>query len=256
MRNGRVNSKTLGQIMAELSEPLDPALFKTSFNGTSYLPVEVYEGRFNKVVGRENYDIQFPELKIVEMGKDVKVMALCRLLIYEEGGEVCSETSRWGAANLLVSNNGSEEKINTTVQQAQSYALVAVIKTFGVGMEQVRAAKKEKESGKIPENPRAERVQSEGPGETGTYDIKLISAPSSKGQRFFANCEDMLTGERYELVMKSINLQTAAAQINKNAAVFLQACRPGVKLRIRAYTADFAGKRQLNFVGFPIGGES
>ena len=263
-RNGRVNGKDFPQIVEELCMPLDEALFKTSFDGTSYVPVEVYEGRFNDVVGRENYDLQYPELKVSDVGLDVKVMALCRLCIYDAAGDLVSETSKWGAANLMVSNTGREEKFNTTVQQAQSYALSAVIKTFGVGMAQVREAKQQRKNADVngrgsqkAQEPLTQGADSgEKPGETRVYDIRLVSIPSVKGTRYFAECEDLGSGQRYELVMKNLNLQEAVKTINRTASAFISACKPGVKLRIRGYTSVYQGKLQLNLVGFPLGGAS
>lgn len=266
-RNGLVNGKELSQVFAEFAEPLDENLMKTAYDGSRYFPVEVYEGCLNEVVGRENYDLSFPELRVMEVGQGVKVTALCEVRIYDISGEVVCATSKWGGANLNVSKAGTEEKFNTTVQQAQSYALVAVIKSFSVGMAQVRAAKQEQKAAaeqkaarpsaapvkSVQDTPAGEK-KSDAPEEVRVWKIRLLSGPSARSGNYLADCVDN-DGVKYRLVMKSLTLEKSLEKIGMKLADFLRGCRPGTELNIEGYRKVYNGVEEIIFVR-PAGGAS
>ena len=259
-RNALVSGKELSQIFAEFAEPLEESLMRTAYDGSRYFPVEVYERRLNEVVGRENYDLSFPELRVMELGQGVKVTALCELRLYDIAGEAVSTTSKWGGANLTVSKTGTEEKFNTTVQQAQSYALVAVVKTFAVGMAQVRAAKQEQKAAAEQKTARSSAVsiqetQAEAPEEVRVWKIRLVSGPSARSGNYLADCVDG-DGVKYRLVMKSLTLEKSLEKIGMKLSDFLRGCRPGTELNIEGYRKVYKGVEELIFVRPAKGGAS
>ena len=140
-----INGKDVGDILKGLSMPFDKGLFKSNIYGHPYLPVEVYRGRLDEVVGIMNYDVATSTPEVVLVGTRPQVLLKASISIRDDDGNVVvSKESPGGCPVIVDSANGEAVSVKNDAETAAHDAFKRCCKLLGIGDKQLKQLRDEK----------------------------------------------------------------------------------------------------------------
>lgn len=106
-----INGKTIREICAEIAEKFsDDDLKSNETDGGTYIPVEVYEQRFNEIFGYLNYDRKVSEARLISHMNSYSVQVTMTITIYDDSGTPVVTKSANGARPLIIVNDTGNVK--------------------------------------------------------------------------------------------------------------------------------------------------
>lgn len=192
-----VNGKTLAQIEEELRKDFPKEEEKYSPEGALYFEIDSYEKRLNEVVGILNYNIDSTEVNIDEVAGNYVISLKMTIEIFGDDNSVIVRKSACGGSNVIIVNaTGKPQNLKSNIDSATSEAYKNVCKKLGIGVGQMRTAKKEKKG-------KEQGIREEKTTENGEnlYCVRFLGPLNSGNRMYNADVMCTETGEKLRFVL-------------------------------------------------------
>ena len=219
----------MAQIAAEFRAPFGTESFDTNkADGTPYIPVEVFEKRFNDTVGILNYNKVITPARLMEVGGIASVSVTMTISLLDDNGRTILTRASNGAKDvIIVKETGKPKSLKSDISGAESDAFKQICKSFGIGVDQLRelAFNKKKKNDSSYQN-------STQPDEETAFTVTLNS-PFSRGNKFISATGTDQKGQAVKVMI----FEREFSEIEKKCPVdtFILGMKPG-------HTISFTGK--------------
>lgn len=263
----KINGKSLDIIERELKEEFPKELFKEQ-QGTTYLQIEVYEERLNKVIGVLNYDLiteggniqqvagrvpykkENGEISVIEQPSALQpppahyvATATSTISIYDDDGNIFLRKGSLGAAPVnYVNETGAPVNLKSVIAMAESEAIKNCCKKLQMGIDQIRQYNDFQKNKKRGKNKPSSISQEE---DVQLFHIELKAKLNGGKGLYNTDVLDLQTGEKLKFVI----FKREFPEIEKYMpfSKFVSACKAGTKFKLYGYLNEFRGERQLIF---------
>lgn len=242
MEKTTINGKSLAQIAAEFRAPFAQECFDTNdADGTPYIPVEVFEKRFNDTVGMLNYNKEVSPARLMEVAGKASVAVTMTISLLDDNGQNILTRSSNGAKDvIIVKETGKPKSLKSDISGAESDAFKQICKSFGIGVDQLRDLafnKKKKNGGAYHGN--AQQTEED------TAFTVTLNSPFSRGNKFISATGTDQKGQTVKVMIFERNFP----EIEKKCPVenFIAGVKPGCTICFTGKYSTFNNTLQAIF---------
>lgn len=235
-----INGNKLKDAYRKLAEPFNEEDKRYTANGTLYYEIAAYEQRIKDVIGVDNISLMYGEPAFHTVNGDTVVVINGKMEVYSDDGELVTTMSACGGANVvIVKDTGRPQSLKSSVDSAASEAYRNICKRFGMGVTEMREAKKKTKEGKNPEENTA--------GLHNLFTVVFRGGLNSGKRNYKAEVVDKATGEVTDFILfeSEYPLIENIMPLEK----FIRTCTANTEFSFIGEKKKFRDKEQLVFRG-------